>query len=171
MRIWNLYVKLWVNRFLSMCGKRTIISQQLYISTPWQRQSLSMSKPLPQLCIKKTFLLRQNLFLCLGALSFCTYNCAFLLWNALPHSCSASNQNKFKVLFPLCFSQDLQLQNKLQSSLRNFLSLQLLLLEKLENKYTTWLFNFKTSPLKCLFLINHQIYTQKPFRGKEPPVH
>ena len=25
------------------------------------------------------------------------------MWNALPHPCSASNQNKFKVLFPLLF--------------------------------------------------------------------
>ena len=118
-------------------------------------------------CIKKSFLLRQDLFLCLGALFFCTYNCAFLLWNALPHPCSASNQNKCKVLFPLfVFRKTFQLQNKLQNSLRKLLSLQILLLEKLENKYTTWLFNFKTSPLKCLFLNNHQIYTQKPFRGK-----
>ena len=124
-------------------------------------------------CIMKNFLLRQNLSLCLGALVFCTYNCAFFFYCETHFLIIAVQvikiNSRFFSLF--CFSQDLQLRNKLQNSLRKLLSLQILLLEKLENKYTTWLFNLITSPLKCLFLNNHQIYTQKPFRGKELPVH
>ena len=152
--MWNLGLIIF-----SPCVERERLSHNSYTYLTSTKTEPLNVKTSSTTCIKNSFLLKQDLFLCLGDLFVCTYNCAFLLWNALPHPCSASNQNKFKVLFPLLFFARPQLQNKLQSSLRKLLSLQILLLEKLENKYTTWLFNFKTSPLKCFSLNNHQIYT------------
>ena len=93
----------------------------MYIYTLTKTEPLNVKTFFSQLCIKKTFLFKTGSLLCLGAIFLSVLiNCAFSLWNALPHFCSASNQNNFKVLFPLCFSQDLQYQNKLQSSLQNF---------------------------------------------------
>ena len=145
--------------FFSPCVERERLPHNGYTYlTSTKKEPLNV-KTSSTTCIKNSFRLRQDLFLCLGDLFVCTYNCAFLLWNALPHSCSASNHNKFKVLFPLCFSQDLQYQNKLQSSLQNFFSLQILLLEKLENKYTIWLLTLRLHPWNVFSLNTHQIYT------------
>ena len=84
-----------------------------------------------------------------------------------PNFRSASNQNNFKVLFPLCFSQDLQYQNRLQSSLQNF-NLQILQLEKLENKYTIG-FDLKISPFEMfLLLILIKMTLKSHLRGKAP---
>ena len=89
--------------FSPSCGKKRL-SHNSYAYLHLDKDRASQCQNLfHNFVLRKPFSLRQNLFLCLGALSFCTYNCAFLLWNALPHSCSASNQNKFKVFFPLLF--------------------------------------------------------------------
>ena len=103
MRIWNLYVKPWVNCFFSPCVERERLPHNGYTYlTSTKKEPLNV-KTSSTTCIKNSFRLRQDLFLCLGVLCVSTYNCAFLLWNALPRPCSASNQNKFKVLFPLLF--------------------------------------------------------------------
>ena len=96
--MWNLGLIIF-----SPCMEREWLSHNGYTySTSTKTEPLNV-KTYSTTCIMKNFLLRQDLSLCLGALVFCTYNCAFLLWNALPRPCSASNQNKFKVLFPLLF--------------------------------------------------------------------
>ena len=146
--------------FSPSCGeKRLSHNSHAYLHLDKDRASQCQNL-FSRLCIKKTFLFKTGSLLCLGAIFLSVLiNCAFSLWNALPHFCSASNQNNFKVLFPLCFSQDLQYQNKLQSSLQNFFSLQILLLEKLENKYTIWLLTLRLLPWNVFSLNTHQIDT------------
>ena len=89
--------------FFFPCVERERLSHNGYTYLTSTKTEPLNVKTSSTICIKNSFLLRQDLFLCLGDLFVCTYNCAFLLWNALPHPCSASNQNKFKVLFPLLF--------------------------------------------------------------------
>ena len=151
--MWNLGLIIF-----SPCVERERLSHNGYTYLTSTKTEPLNVKTSSTTCIKKSFLLRQDLFLCLGALFFCTYNCAFLLWNALPHSCSASNQNNFKVLFPLCFSQDLQYQNKLQSSLQNFSACKFFCWRNLKTN-TQFGFDFKTSPLRCFSFNTHQIDT------------
>ena len=162
---------LWVNHFFSIVWKKRL-SHNSYAYLHLDKDRASQCQNLfHNFVLRKPFSLRQDLFfvlvLSLSVLIIAHFYCEthFLILAVQAIKIISRSFSLF------CFSQDLQLQNKLQSSLRKLLSLQILLLEKLENKYTTWLFNFKTSPLKCLFLNNHQIYTQKPFRGKELPVH
>ena len=88
------------------------------------------------LVLRKSLFKKKNLSLCLGdTLPLYLYLRIFHCQTNFPNFRSASNQNNFKVLSPLCFSQDLQHQNRLQSSLQNF-NLQIPQLEILENKYT-----------------------------------
>ena len=126
-----------------------------------------MSKLVYSLVLRK-LLFKKNLFLCLGAiLLLYLYLRIFHCQTHFPNFRSASNQNNFKVLFPLCFSQDLQYQNRLQSSLQNF-NLQILQLEKLENKYTIG-FDLKISPFEMfLLLILIKMTLKSHLRGKAP---
>ena len=144
--MWNLGLIIF-----SPCVERERLSHNGYTYlTSTKKEPLNV-KTSSTTCIKNSFRLRQDLFLCLGALSFCTYNCAFLLWNALPHSCSASNQNKFKVLFPLLFFA--------RPSTSKQIAKQFTKVSQLANSSVgeTWkqihnlAFDFKTSPLKCSF--------------------
>ena len=114
-----------------------------YIYTLTKTEPLNV-KTFLQLCIKKTFSLRKGLFFVLVLFLFVPIIAHFIVKRTFPHFRSASNQNTFKVPFPLCFSQDLQYQNRLQSSLQNlqFANFQL---EKFENKYTIG-FDLKISP-------------------------
>ena len=122
----------------------------MYIYTLTKTEPLNVKTFFHNFVLRKPFSLRQDLFfvlvLSLSVLIIAHFYCEthFLILAVQ----AIKIISRFFSLF--CFSQDLQLQNKLQSSLRKLLSLQILLLEKLENKYTTWLFNFKTSPFKCL---------------------
>ena len=103
---------------------------------------------------KSVFKSKKSLSLCLGVtLPLYLYLRIFHCQTNFPNFRSASNQNNFKVLSPLCFSQDLQHQNRLQSSLQNF-NLQIPQLEILENKYTIGFFSdLKISPFKIFLLL------------------
>ena len=132
--------------------KNDYLITAMYIYTLTKTEPLNVKTLFHSFALRKPFSLRQDLFFVLVQFFFlylltahfyCETHFLILAVQAIK-----INSRSFSLFR---FSQDLQLQNKLQSSLRKFLSLQILLLEKLENKYTTWLFNFKTSPLKCLF--------------------
>ena len=139
--------------------KNDYLITAMYIYTLTKTEPLNVKTFFHNFVLRKPFSLRQDLFfvlvLSLSVLIIAHFYCEthFLI---LAVQAIKINSRSFSLF---CFSQDLQLQNKLQSSLRKLLSLQIFLLEKLENKYTTWLFNFKTSPLKCFSLNTHQIYT------------
>ena len=51
----------------------------MYIYTLTKTEPLNVKTFFHSFVLRKPFSLRQDLFLCLGALFFCTYNCAFLL--------------------------------------------------------------------------------------------
>ena len=126
-----------------------------------------MSKLVYSLVLRKPLFKKESLSLSWCYSPFVPITTHFHCQTHFPNFRSASNQNNFKVLFPLCFSQDLQYQNRLQSSLQNF-NLQILQLEKLENKYTIG-FDLKISPFGMfLLLILIKMTLKSHLRGKAP---
>ena len=104
---------------------------------------LSFSKPFSQLCIKKTFSLRKSLFFVL-VLFLVLITAHFHCYTHFPHFRSASNQNTFKVLSLFVFRKTSNIKTDYKAVYKTF-SLQILQLEKYENKYTIG-FDLKISP-------------------------
>ena len=118
---------------------------------------LSFSKPFSQLCIKKTFSLRKSLFFVLvlfRVLIIAHFHC----YTHFPHFRSASNQNTFKVLSLFVFRKTSNIKTDYKAVYKIF-SLQILQLEKLENKYTIG-FDLNISPwFEMIFFNIYQIDT------------
>ena len=96
----------------------------------------------------KTFSLRKSLFFVL-VLFLVLITAHFHCYTHFPHFRSASNQNTFKVLSLFVFRKTSNIKTDYKAVHKIF-SLQILQLEKLENKYTIG-FDLKISPFFEMF--------------------